>query len=95
MTFMASTIPLHMSFGAIASSLLRLIVPGCEGFLTDVDGNVVGYPPDAQRDDFGHENLPLASVSKFNRFELDVWMAKQCSGALQCHLVSGIKSDLS
>lgn len=90
----ASTVPLRMSFGAIASFISRLFVPSSEEFLIEGDGNVVGYPSNIQHDDFRHESPPLASVSKFDGFELNVWVAKQSSDALQCHLVSGIKSDL-
>jgi hypothetical protein len=91
----ASKIPLRVSFGEIASFMSRLIVPSSGEFPIESGGDVVGYSFGVQQDGSRHESPPLAAVSKFDRFELDVWLAKQSSDAWQLHLVSGIKSDLS
>lgn len=52
--------------------------------------NIAAVLSDEQRSDLGIENPPLDPVSKFQGFELDLWVAKQCSDALQHDLLRGI-----
>lgn len=91
MTGMTSTIQFRMSFRAIASFLWSHFLQGLKGMRVPGNTEVVGNFTEDQRDDLVYEKLPLAPVSKFDDFELDLWMAKQSSEALHYHLVRGCK----
>ncbi len=54
-------------------------------------GNIAAALSNQQRSDLGIENPPLDPVSKFQGFELDLWVAKQSSDALQHELLRGIE----
>jgi hypothetical protein len=80
-----------MSCSAIASLARNLLLPSLKRPRISVTANVVGSLIDNRRDDLGYKNAQLAPASKFDDFELDVWVAKQSCEALQYYLVRGIK----
>lgn len=87
---MTSTLPLRTTFGAVISLAIALLRPRHQRKIAKVD--VVGSLTNAQREDLGYENPPLAAVSKFDGFELETWVTKQSPEALQYYLLRGIET---
>lgn len=87
---MVSSIPHRISFASLFDHLFSRLSRPAFRAPAGAD-SVVENLSDAQRDDLGFENPPLAAVSKFQGFELDAWVGKQSPDALQYYLLRGIE----
>lgn len=89
MTGMTLKAPLNISVGALLSRGMAILIGLVRSRQPKVL-NIAAALNDKQRSDLGIENPPLDPVSKFQGFELDLWIAKQSRDALQHELLRGI-----
>lgn len=89
MTDMAWTGPLRISLGAyVVRGIIWVLGP--HRSRRPLNRNIAATLNDEQRSDLGIENPPLEPISKFQGFELGLWVAKHCPDALQHELLRGI-----